>query len=497
MYRILYVMISILGFSQSSCAQSPSLPPLSVHTDLLYKNHGLYKESSIVTRRFKLADIEPLIKNLPAPFYAAPVGKSFEGRNIYHVRLGNGPVPVLLWSQMHGDESTATMALMDIFNFFQRSDELNPLREQILKNLTLHFIPMLNPDGAERFTRRNVQDIDINRDALRLVTPEGQLLKRMRDSLQAVWGFNLHDQSRYYAAGVNPKTAGISFLAPAYNEEKEINEVRGNAMRLIGMMNRTLQRFIPDQVARYDDTFEPRAFGDNIQKWGTSAILIESGGLPNDPEKQELRRLNFVAILVALEGIAQQIHLQYDFSLYEALPFNLSNAFHDLIVREVELERNGKPYKVDLAFRREEAPIENFRRYYYRGSISEVGDLSTMYGYEELKALGYKAVPGKVHATVLENVQELTKLDLPALLKAGVTDFPVRVSKNSLELSKLPVKVVSPGEKNGAIRLGTNPSVLLQKNGETHYVIVNGALFDMRKDPDSIKEAVKNVSSSR
>jgi len=495
MYRILLLFSWAMALSQISCAQTPELPVLSPNVDLLYKNHPLYKENSIVTRRFKLKEIEPLIKSLPAPFYAWPAGKSVEGRNIYHVRIGNGPVPVLLWSQMHGDESTATMALLDIFNFFQRNDELNPLREQILKNLTLHFIPMLNPDGAERFTRRNVQDIDINRDALRLATPEGQLLKRMRDSLQAVWGFNLHDQSRYYAAGANPKTAGISFLAPAYNEEKEINDVRGNAMRLIGMMNRTLQRYIPGQVARYDDTFEPRAFGDNIQKWGTSAILIESGGLPGDPEKQELRRLNFVVILAALEGIVQNIHQQYDFSMYDALPFNLSNAFHDLIVREVEMERNGKPYIVDLAFRREEAPIENFRQYYYRGSISEVGDLSTMYGYDELLAQGYRAVPGKVHATVLENIQELTALDLPALLKSGVTDFPVRVSRNTLELSKLPVKVVPPGEKNGAIRLGANPSVLLQKGGETHFVIVNGGLFDLRQDTHLIKEAVKNVSS--
>jgi hypothetical protein len=118
-----------------------------------------------------------------------------------------------------------------------------------------------------------------------------------------------------------------------------------------------------------------------------------------------------------------------------------------------------------------------------------------MYGYDELLAQGYRAVPGKVHATVLENIQELTALDLPALLKSGVTDFPVRVSRNTLELSKLPVKVVPPGEKNGAIRLGANPSVLLQKGGETHFVIVNGGLFDLRQDTHLIKEAVKNVSS--
>ncbi|MCB0617058.1 MAG: hypothetical protein KDC75_27265, partial [Phaeodactylibacter sp.] len=183
----------------------------------------------------------------------------------------------------------ATMALLDIFNFFSASDGFDDLRRRLLNELTLYFIPMLNPDGAEKFKRRNAIDIDLNRDALRLQCPEARLLKKVRDETQAQWGFNLHDQSRYYGAGYDNATASISFLAPAYNLNKDINEVRGNAMQLIALLNQSLQEFIPDKVARYDDEFEPRAFGDNIQKWGTSTILIESGGLADDPEKQELR----------------------------------------------------------------------------------------------------------------------------------------------------------------------------------------------------------------
>ena len=49
---------------------------------------------------------------------------------------------------------------------------------------------MLNPDGAERFQRRNAQSIDINRDALRLQTPEGRTLKAVRDRFQPRIGFN-------------------------------------------------------------------------------------------------------------------------------------------------------------------------------------------------------------------------------------------------------------------------------------------------------------------
>ncbi|HRF41974.1 MAG TPA: M14 family zinc carboxypeptidase, partial [Saprospiraceae bacterium] len=257
----------------------------------LYDRHSAYKEPSITRQRFKHAAIAPLVQRLQSPFQWSVDGKSIEGRNIYRVQYGNGPIKVLLWSQMHGDEPTATMALMDIFNFLSRSDEWDELRSRLRSELTLVFVPMLNPDGAERFERRNALGIDLNRDALRLQCPESQLLKRLRDELSAQWGFNLHDQGRFYGAGLGPKNAAMAFLAPAYNYEKEINDSRGNAMQLIAGLSAFLHEYIPGHIARYDDEFEPRAFGDNIQKWGTSTILIEAGVLPNDPEKQELRRL--------------------------------------------------------------------------------------------------------------------------------------------------------------------------------------------------------------
>ena len=44
------------------------------------------------------------------------IGQSVEGRSINHVWFGDGPMHVLLWSQMHGDEPTATSALLDILH---------------------------------------------------------------------------------------------------------------------------------------------------------------------------------------------------------------------------------------------------------------------------------------------------------------------------------------------------------------------------------------------
>jgi hypothetical protein len=194
---------------------------------------------------------------------------------------------------MHGNESTATMALFDLFNFLEgKGDPYDAIRQLLKSQLQLKFIPMLNPDGADAFKRRNALDIDLNRDAISLISPEAVVLKKARDDFEPEFGFNLHDQQIYYNVVNTPKQATISLLAPAYNEATEINDVRGRAMQTIASMNHLLQQLIPGQVGKYDDAFEPRAFGDNIQKWGTRTILIESGGLKGDPENQMLRRVD-------------------------------------------------------------------------------------------------------------------------------------------------------------------------------------------------------------
>ena len=147
----------------------------------LYDAHDTYKEKAFTHRRFKHKEIVPLLDSLSGPLSVSQVGESTENRAIYQVQAGTGPTKVLLWSQMHGDEATATMALFDIFNFLQaENDGFDSLRQTILANTSLYFVPMLNPDGAERWQRRTVSDIDMNRDALRLQTPEGRLLKRLQ-----------------------------------------------------------------------------------------------------------------------------------------------------------------------------------------------------------------------------------------------------------------------------------------------------------------------------
>lgn len=313
--------------------------------------HGRVRVPEIEARRFTHSELwsvlGPMIEEAPA-LSREPVGRSVEGRPFYLVRFGTGPTRVLLWSQMHGDESTATMALADLFRLLSREPQ-DPLVQRLSQRITLLAVPMLNPDGAERFQRRNAQGIDVNRDARALVTPEGQALKVIRDRFQPAFGLNLHDQNVRTLVGNTGRTAAFALLAPAFDSAGSDNEVRGRAKQVAAYVRRVLDPFAGAYVSRYDEAFNPRAFGDLMQGLGTSTVLIESGGWENDPEKQYLRRLNFVAIVSALDAISAGHYEEADVAWYETLPLNAQRA-NDLLVRGGTLVVPGQPpYRADLA----------------------------------------------------------------------------------------------------------------------------------------------------
>ena len=305
------------------------------------------------------------------------VGKSVEGRPINLITLGRGSVPVLLWSQMHGDESTATAAIADILRYFCLRSE-GEEAGTLLSFFTLHFLPMVNPDGAARTQRRNAQNIDINRDGLALQTPEGKLLKEMQNTLKPLFGFNLHDQE-LSTTGTSRELTAVALLAPAFDEKKSDNNVRRKAKQLVAAFTESVKPFAKGNIAKYDDAFEPRAFGDSFQKWGTSTILVESGHAMGDPQKESIRRINAAGILSALYAIATGEYLQMPMDAYESLPFNSKKAY-EIIIRNVEVHtKTGENLIMDLGLSSQvdthsEPPIK----------LVDIGDLSTFTCLEEV-----------------------------------------------------------------------------------------------------------------
>ena len=76
------------------------LPPLMRHADVV---------TAITAARQSAPDL----------FQAETIGASVEGHSINHLWFGRGPLHVLLWSQMHGDEPTATAALFDVLHYIR------------------------------------------------------------------------------------------------------------------------------------------------------------------------------------------------------------------------------------------------------------------------------------------------------------------------------------------------------------------------------------------
>lgn len=303
-------------------------------------------------------------------FRIEQVGRSLEGRAIRLVSWGNGPRSVLLWSQMHGDESTATMALADLIRYLESDDDTR--QERWRERITIHLVPMLNPDGAERFVRHNAVGIDVNRDARVLATPEGRALKGVRDRIQPEFGFNLHDQNPRTRVGPGPRLAAIALLAPPFDSTRADNPVRTRAKHVAAVIRTAIAPLVGGHVARYDDAFNPRAFGDLMTQWGTSTVLIESGGYAYDPQKQFLRAVNFVGLVRALDAIAEGDWERYGTAPYETLLQN-GRAVNDLLLRggSIVLPGGRQPVRADIA-----ADLEFQGGRPVLARITEVGDLT-------------------------------------------------------------------------------------------------------------------------
>ena len=436
-------------------------------------NYEKYKETSMIGRSTRYENLQGVIKKLEhsSLFKIVKTGSSFNGRDINLVKVGSGKTKVFMWSQMHGDESTSTRAICDLLNFLSTNDDCQTIREKIFNSVSLFIVPMLNPDGAENYKRENAQMIDINRDAIAQQTPEGKLLYKLKNEIQPEFGFNLHDQSSGYSAGLNYKPSTISLLAPPFNEAVEINEIRIRAMKLIVSLYKDLNEIIPGHIARYDDEFEPRAFGDNFTKDGVSTILIEAGGWATDPDREYVRKIYFSALVKSLLTIADKSYEAENESDYFDIPENKERLF-DLILRNVLVSRNEKIYKVDIAIKREELFDETSNRIFYKGTIADFGDLSTFFGYDDYNL--------DEHFLELPQIACDENMSIENFLKNKIAY--IKSSQLKQKWIDKPINTFNLIEPNLQIELDGLANFFLTKNGQSKFAVINGFLIDLSKN---------------
>lgn len=310
------------------------------------------------------------------------LGNSFLGNEIYSLKKGRGSKKILIWSQMHGNESTGTRAMLDVFEFLNLDEENI---EKLLNEVTIYFIPMLNPDGATTYTRRNAVGIDLNRDFISESSPEIRILKNYVHEIQPDFIFNLHDQRSIFNVNNTPKSATLSFLAPSPDLERSVTEARLKSMTIIGKIAKTLETLIPGQIARFSDEFYPTSTGDNFMKAGFSNLLFEAGHFPNDYARSETRKYNALAILLAMEAIA--IPQKPNAADYFKIPENNKKSL-DVILRNVAVKCGTQESLIDIGIYFEEHLNLEKQEIDLVSKIEETGDLSGWFGHLDLDMKG-------------------------------------------------------------------------------------------------------------
>ncbi|WP_161987755.1 M14 family zinc carboxypeptidase [Arcticibacter tournemirensis] len=343
-----------------------------------------YRDGSFVDRFFKHDSIKSRVRQIKERglFKVRQIGQSVLGKEIFCISAGHGKVNILIWSQMHGDEPTGTMAIFDLLNFLG-SNDLEHVRNTILSQCTVHFIPMLNPDGADFFQRRNALNIDINRDFLAMQTPEAKVLLNAQEEIQPAFAFNLHDQNTLWSVTGSRKSAAISLLAPPVDCNATVTPSRLKAMQLAASVYNLLHTKIPGQVGRWSEEYEPRAVGEVFQSRGISTVLVEAGGFVDDDEKQLVRQLNFELLLHSLEQIATGVYSNEKENTYHRIPLNNKEIFH-LLIRNCKVASPAGYIKADIGLNYTEELDAAGKNRTKMFSVADFGDLSTWGAYESI-----------------------------------------------------------------------------------------------------------------
>jgi hypothetical protein len=355
-----------------------------------------HKEIGLNHRYITNKHIKPLLENLSNYLTVEIIGISVLNNPIYGIKIGSGTKKILMWSQMHGNESTTTKAIFDLLNTLT-SNDINA--KTILDACTLYIIPILNPDGATAYTRINANQVDLNRDAQDVTQPESKLLRTVFKSFKPDFCYNLHGQRTIFSAGNSNKPATVSFLAPAQDEACTITPNRKRAMEVIGVMNDALQEIIPNQVGVYNDAFNLNCVGDTFQSENIPTILFEAGHYHNDYARDQTREYIYTAYMTSLNYISLNAVTGVNYESYLKIPEN-ENLFFDIIIRNAKGKGSSIETIIDIGILYHETLIDG--KIVFVPKVEKIEKLDSYFGHKEIDAK---------HSEVLNASGELLKVN--------------------------------------------------------------------------------------
>jgi g-D-glutamyl-meso-diaminopimelate peptidase len=157
-----------------------------VETNQRYSYEVMKKDLVNIHHKYKAAKLEK-------------IGKTHFGRTIYAIKLGSGKQNIVLIGAHHGREWITSMLLMkkleEYAKAYQKQADYGHVSTKILDDVSIWFIPMLNPDGVTIQQNALNQFPNHHQKQLLIMNDEMKDFKRWKANGMGV------DLNRQYPAG--------------------------------------------------------------------------------------------------------------------------------------------------------------------------------------------------------------------------------------------------------------------------------------------------------
>ena len=166
-------------------------------------------------------------------------------------------------------------------------------------------------------------------------------------------------------------------------------------------MNTVLQNFIPNQVGRFDDSFNINCVGDTFQNLNVPTILIEAGHFPKDFEREITRKYIFIAMVAGFQFLESKENNPNAVAEYLVIPEN-KVFFYDIIYRNVSINYDNKKIIANIAIQNKEELVND--TVLFEAYIESIGDLKGYLGHFEFDA------KTELYTDDLDNIPQINQI---------------------------------------------------------------------------------------
>ena len=146
-------------------------------------------------------------------------------------------------------------------------------------------------------------------------------------------------------------------------------------------MREALNPYLPNQIGRFDDSFNINCTGDYFTNRGYATILFEAGHYAKDYNRDEVRKFVFIALKAAISFINENDIVSNDLGDYLNIYQN-NKCFYDFIFENVRIYDNNVEKIIKFAVQYKEVLTEG--KIAFIPEIIQIENLDTFFAHQTI-----------------------------------------------------------------------------------------------------------------